>query len=124
MPEWGYSPEYKAYRDLSTGQWASRKQVQGWVTENIALADNAADGLAQMMADDLLRVGDWQAAMRQQIKQAYKQQYIAGKGGIEQMTQADWGSIGGQLSEQFSYLDSFSQEIAAGNLSEASTNVP
>ena len=118
MPEWGYSPEYKAYRDLSTGRWASRVQVQGWVTENIALAQNSADSLAAMVADDLIRVGDWQAVMRQQIKQSYIEQYITGKGGIEQMTQADWGSIGGQLSEQYSYLDSFSQEIAAGNLSE------
>lgn len=119
MPEWGYSPEYKAYRDLSTGQWASRAQVQGWVAENIALADNAADGLARMMADDLLRVGDWQAAMRQQIKQSYKQQYIAGKGGIEQMTQVDWGSIGGMTSEQYGYLDGFAREVAEGKLSES-----
>lgn len=118
MPEWSYSPEYKAYRDLSTGRWASRAQVQGWVTENIALGQNAADGLASMLADDLLRVGDWQAVMRQQIKQSYIEQYITGKGGLEQMTQADWGSIGGQLKEQFSYLDSFAQEIADGKLSE------
>ena len=118
MPEWGYSPEYKAYRNLSTGQWASRVQVQGWVTENIALADAAADQLATMMADDLLRVGDWQTIMRQQIKQQYVDQYIAGKGGIEQMTQTDWGSIGGQLKEQYGHLDDFAKEIAEGKLSE------
>ena len=119
MPEWGYSPEYKAYRNLTNGQWASRAQVQGWVTENIALAQNSVDSLATMMADDLIRVGDWQAVMRQQIKQSYIEQYITGKGGIEQMTQADWGSIGGQLSEQFSYLDNFAKEVAEGKLSEA-----
>ena len=118
MPEWGYSPEYNAYRNLSTGQWASRAQVQGWVTENIVLADTAVDQLATMMADDLLRVGDWQAVMRQQIKQSYIDQYIAGKGGIEQMTQADWGSIGGQLKEQYGHLDGFAKEVAEGKLSE------
>jgi len=70
MPEWGYSPKYKAYRNLSNGQWASRKQVQGWVADNLALADNAMDDLAHMMSDDLLRVGDWQQAMRTQIKKS------------------------------------------------------
>lgn len=118
MPEWGYSPRYKSYRNLSNGQWASRKQVQGWVADNLALADSATDTLANMMSNDLLRVGDWQTAMRQQIKKSYTDQYILGKGGIEQMTQADWGSIGGQLSRQFSYLDSFADDVASGKLSE------
>jgi len=118
MPEWSYSPRYKAYRNLSNGQWASRVQVQGWVTENIALAQNAADNLAGMVANDLIRVGDWQVVMRQELKKTYTEQYLAGRGGVGQMTQADWGSIGGQLSEQYSYLDRFANEIAAGNLSE------
>lgn len=118
MPEWGYSPQYKSYRNLSNGQWASRKQVQGWVADNLALADTATDSLAQMMSNDLLRVGDWQTAMRQQIKKSYTDQYILGKGGIEQMTQADWGSIGGQCKRQYSYLDSFAQDVAGGKLSE------
>ena len=118
MPEWSYSPRYKAYRNLSNGQWASRVQVQSWVTENIALAQNTADGLASMVSNDLIRVGDWQAVMRQELKKTYTEQYLAGRGGIEQMTQADWGSIGGQLSEQFSYLDRFAGEVADGKLSE------
>lgn len=118
MPEWGYSPKYKAYRNLSNGQWASRKQVQGWVADNLALADSATDMLANMMSNDLLRVGDWQTAMRQQVKKSYTDQYILGKGGIEQMMPKDWSSIGGQLSRQFSYLDNFADDVASGKLSE------
>jgi hypothetical protein len=35
------------------------------------------------------------------------------------MTQADWGSIGGMLKEQYKYLDGFANDIASGDMTEA-----
>jgi len=61
----------------------------------------------------------WQQTMRQEIKTRYIQQYMAGRGGMGPMTQADWGSIGGQVADQYRYLDGFAREIAEGKLSEA-----
>ena len=60
----------------------------------------------------------WQTAMRQEIKDEYIRQYLLGRGGLSQMTQADWGSIGGMLREQYRYLDRFAGEIAEGQLTE------
>ena len=71
-----------------------------------------------MLADDLVDVRLWQTSMRSEIKQAYIDQYLAGKGGIERMTQADWGSIGGMTAEQYRHLDKFADEVAGGKLSE------
>ena len=118
MPDWTYSPEYKRYRDAATGRWAARDQVQGWVTESISLADNRTRALSSMLADDLVDVRMWQTSMRSEIKQAYIDQYLAGKGGIGRMAQADWGSIGGMTAEQYRYLDKFADEVAGGKLSE------
>jgi len=42
-----------------------------------------------------------------------------GRGGLGAMTQADWGSIGGMLKEQYRYLAEFAKAIAEGKLSEA-----
>jgi len=61
----------------------------------------------------------WQATMRQQIKDEYIRQYVIARGGVENMAQADWGSIGGMLADQYRYLDRFAADIASGNLSAA-----
>ena len=66
----------------------------------------------------MIDVRMWQTEMRSQIKQSYIDKYIAGRGGIEQMTQADWGSIGGMTADQYRYLDKFADEVAGGKLSE------
>lgn len=81
--------------------------------------DRVAD-LAHALAEDAITVGEWEAAMREEIKTAYIEQYLLGRGGLGQMTQADWGSIGGMLgSDQYRFLNRFAAEIAAGELSEA-----
>jgi len=79
--------------------------------------DRVAD-LAHALAEDSITVGEWELAMREEIKTAYIEQYLLGRGGVEQMTQADWGSIGGSLSESYSYLSNFSRQIANGELAE------
>lgn len=66
-----------------------------------------------------LEIGAWQTAMRQEIKTRYIQQYLAGRGGVGPMTQADYGSIGGMIADQYRYLDGFAADVAEGKLSEA-----
>ena len=65
-----------------------------------------------------LDVGSWQSIMRQEIKTRYIQQYLAGRGGVGAMTQADYGSIGGMIADQYRYLDGFARDIAEGKLTE------
>lgn len=77
------------------------------------------DGLASMLTGDQLNVRDWETLMRQSIKDQYIQEYLLGRGGLSQMTQEDWGSIGGMLAEQYRFLDPFAQQIADENLTEA-----
>jgi len=103
---------------MDNGQWASRKQIEGWVSDAVAMADSGTDELARMIGDVQIDSRSWETSMRQQILEAYKQQYMLGKGGIEQMTAQDWGSIGGMVADQYRYLDRFAQQIADGLLSE------
>jgi hypothetical protein len=118
MPEWVYDLRSARYRDLETGRYVSSVQVRKWADEAIDASAEGARGLASLLATDRLALGDWQGMMREGIKEQYVAQYIAGRGGIEQMTQTDWGSVGGMLREQYRYLDGFAREVAAGNLTE------
>jgi hypothetical protein len=106
------------YRDLTTGRFVSESVVLEWVEVSMAQSSVVTDALTQQLASRQIRLQAWQTLMRQEIKDEYIRQYLLGKGGITQMTQADWGSIGGMLSEQYGYLDGFAAQIASGNLSE------
>lgn len=119
MPNWIWLPELLRYRNLDTGVFVSSETVRGWAFDSIAASGNAAQEAASMLADSLLNLPDWEQVMRDELKGEYIRQYILGKGGLEQMTQADWGSIGGMLGDQYRYLDGFAQQIADGTLTEA-----
>lgn len=76
-------------------------------------------GLGHEVATGAISLGQWETAMRLQIKNAYIQQYLSGIGGVEMMGFAEYGSIGGMLTEQYGHLNNFAEQIAAGKLSEA-----
>ena len=114
---WTYYPDTNRYRDDDTGRFATKKDVWRWSDANIlAYAEqsrNLATGLAEGRS-----VGVWENEMRAHIKAEYVRQYLLGRGGRDAMTQADWGSVGGMIAEQYKHLDGFAAEIAAGELSE------
>lgn len=118
---WQWSLSASRYRDSVTGRFLSRARALEFVTASIAATDDVVATLGSFVASDTPSISsdDWRTAMRQEIKDEYIRQYLLGRGGIEQMTQADWGSIGGSLAEQYRRLDVFRDEIAAGELSEA-----
>lgn len=125
-----WDPRIARYRDTITGRLVARSTVLGFVDDSIAASIAAppvtldgvttmgSDFLAQMVGNDLLDPADWNNLMRGEIKREYLRQYFLGIGGVEQMTPARWGQIGGMLADQYRFLDAMTVEIAAGNLSE------
>lgn len=47
---------------------------------------------------------EWNVAMRQELKAEYLRQQMLGRGGRDQMAAEDWGSVGGQLVNQYRLL--------------------
>lgn len=118
MP-WIWEEGTTRYRDQATGRFLSAPDVRDLSSESVRIAGSGTDGLAGMLAEDQVNVRDWETLMRQSIKDEYIQQYVLARGGLEQMTAQDWGSIGGMLADQYRYLGNFSREIAAGELTES-----
>lgn len=121
MAKWGWVGKVAQFWNRTVGRLVPRLQVQSWTNQSIDLSP--AQSWAADLAEGRLSVQSWQQQMRQEIKREYIRQYLAGKGGIEQMTAKDWGSIGGAVGEQYKYLDRFAQEIADGNLTEGQIRV-
>lgn len=70
-----------------------------------------------LMQEGEITIQQWTLSMRELIKNVYRAQYELGIGGSQNMTQADYGRLGGILQEQYRYLQNFAQEIADGKLS-------
>jgi len=115
---WVWSIAAKRYRDTDTGQFLSRESALDFVSQSIAQSQLVVDQLSSLVAGGQLDPNDWRDLMRQEIKTEYIREYLLGIGGREQMTFADWGSIGGMLKEQYAYLENFMDEIISLNLSE------
>ena len=115
MP-WLYDPRSHRYRDSDSGRYLTQNQVKGLVQQSIDAAASNLSGITGLAGSGQLSPADFNARMRDEIKYSTIRQYLLGRGGLNQMTQEDWGSIGGMLADQYRYLDPFSQEIV--NLSE------
>jgi hypothetical protein len=117
---WFWNPTAHRYQWLNgSARFLARATVLEWVETLLSGSASASDTLADLVAGSLLAPSDWFAAMRQEIKDVYIQEYLLGIGGRGRMTQADWGSVGGMIAEQYRWLNGFYDEILAGNLTEA-----
>lgn len=114
-----YDPRIRGsgYRDAVTGRIISRHEVLEQVEVMISRSDDVVTALTQMLGNRTISLDTWHQVMRQEIKDNYITQYLAGRGGRGKMTPTDWGSIGGMVAEQYKYLSAFRDEIASGDLS-------
>jgi len=83
----------------------------GYVGDNIAFQ-------TQRLVDGKISIPAWQRAMRKEMRDSWRTQYILGAGGVEQMTQADWGRIGGRLNQQYKYLNGFADAIVDADFTD------
>lgn len=86
--------------------------------ERTAASKDILVAYARALSSGSADVTEWMSAVRTELKNAYLQLAALGKGGWDQMTPADWGRVGGDLADQFAYLQRFADEIAVGNLTE------
>jgi hypothetical protein len=114
--KWDWRPRVARFWNRTVGRLAPRLRVRE--VANVVIDASKAMDWSAAVTDGSMRVQDWHEAMRAEIRRNYIQQYLAGRGGTGQMTQADWGSVGGSIADQYRYLDRMAREVEAGNLTE------
>lgn len=118
MPDFYWDPSVARFRD-EAGQFVANDTVQGFVDDSLFSLGNVMDPVIDLTLDGTITPSDLEAEIREHLKREYLRQYYLGIGGRAQMTQTDYGSIGGDLAFQYRKLEGFIEEIAAGDLSEA-----
>lgn len=100
------------YRDTVTGRFVKPEVVLGWLKESVEGSKAALQ--RQAIADNF-------TAFKQELKEEYIRQYIAGRGGLPQMEQSDWGRLGQLIREQYRFADKFATDLSS--LTEAQATV-
>lgn len=67
--------------------------------------------LAQQLIDGQITVAQWQASMREFIRVTHREAAGIAMGGVENVTQSQWGYVGSLVKKQYAYLGNFAQEI-------------
>jgi len=127
MAFWQWDESTRRYRITSdgaralnqpSGSFVGQVKMLGFRDELIAQQKQRAVSLASDLSSGSLSIQDWLISMRKETKDTYLSQYMLGRGGRNAMTQADYGRVGRQIRDQYSFLQNFAERIADGKYSE------
>ncbi|MBE9478879.1 MAG: hypothetical protein IMY80_02855 [Chloroflexi bacterium] len=100
----------------SAGTVFPQAQLRMMMTESIKLSSEYLNNISNQYTNGNITRTQFIDGMRRELKNEYIRQYMLGRGGYEQMTYADWGSVGGDLASQYRYIDGFADDLLAGDL--------
>jgi hypothetical protein len=113
-PRYTWDPESGRYRDTRTGRFVPETQIRTAIDRAIIKANGEVASLARQLRKGDITLEEWSEAMRTEIKAQQLAAAMVARGGVEQMTQDDYGRVGGQIANQYRYLNNFQSEIAGG----------
>lgn len=115
-PSWYYYRDRNQYQDAESGKFISQSRVRALMQRFENRYKQDIKSISDRLSNGEISIQRWVTEMRQAVKDAYVIQYTVGKGGVGNMTQSDWGRIGGLLKGQYAYLNGFASQIANGEL--------
>lgn len=116
-PGWIWDAASRRYRSTQTGRFIGQKVLDELRDAYIDKQKERIAGITDRLVDGDTNVQQWVLEMRKEIKTTYITEYSASRGGVKNVTQAEWGRAGQLLRKQYEYLDKFAQDIATGKLS-------
>lgn len=120
MP-WAWDDTQKIHINTDDGSRMTREKLLAFSQQSVEASVSQINTLASQISTGILTPAQWREGMREELKHEYIRQYLLGRGGRDQMTSVDWGSIGGSLVEQYKYLDGFADVV--GGLTEGQIKV-
>ncbi len=114
-----YENSTERWRDTSTGRFIPQATVADEMLRHSDATHSTLEALTRQLYAGDINLARWQVAVASELKDAHLAQAMFGAGGRANMGFAEFGRVGQTLREQYSYLDKFAADIAAGRVSEA-----
>ncbi len=118
-PLWYWDDSVKRYRSPETGRFVGIDDMNSLRAEFMTTQRLRLEGLTDGYSSGTIDYTTYHKQVNDIIRETYIDNYVMGAGGRNNMTQKDWGSVGGMLKEQYGYLNPFMAEIESGKLSPA-----
>lgn len=102
------------YRNARTGRYVARSTVRRGLSRAVTTAERRIGTLARQLQAREVTLADWQTAMRVELRNVHGYAAASARGGLAQMSPADWGRVGQRLRFQYEKLGAFARQIEAG----------
>lgn len=115
----GWNAASQRYTDLASGRFVPHAAVSRAIGGPNGVIVNARieiERLAEQVTDGTIEIGEWQERMAGAVKNLDVATMAAGKGGIAQLTQRDYGLAGQRLRFDYARLEQFARDIEAGRI--------
>lgn len=107
------------YRRSDTGRFVARRRIVRLLERSVSQRERRLnDGVLAYM-EGRISPEAWKARTRMLLKRQYVQNAALGKGGWDQLTQSDYGRLGGKLRWEYARLNEMAAQIRAGEVSPA-----
>lgn len=118
MP-YAYNNTAQRWFDTASGKFVSETVVVEEMRGHQTATYNVLDNVTRQLYAGQLTIEQWQYVVAAELKDAHLAQAMFAVGGKRNMTQANYGRVGGTLADEYRYLSNFASQIAAGTISEA-----
>jgi hypothetical protein len=114
LSQYGYNPKSRRYVNLKTGRFVPAKDVRAAVDAVIDAESMKSHNIGQQLIDGKVTLADWQGQMTSNLKTLHVAMGVAGNGGFQNTSSADFGFIGSLIKKQYAYLRDFAKQVASG----------
>ncbi len=114
-----YDNRAERWRDNATGRFIPHEAVVSEMRVHQQATYATLEGLTNQLYAKQITLAQWQLGVASELKDAHLAQAMFGAGGRANMTFVEFGRVGQTLREQYSFLNKFAADIAAGRQSQA-----
>lgn len=115
-PQYVWEPRASRYRHVTSGRFVDPATVHQWLLDTTANAGRTIRDLTQQLRVGATDLRAWQLEMTTNIRLTHSANAAAAKGGLSQMTTADWQRVEQSIARELTYLDRFARGMADGSI--------
>ena len=114
MVEYSYDSKSNRYRNLLTGRYIQKTQVDSLIRKRITQIGADLQTVGNLLEGDRISLEIWQQATAYTIRELHLQSYMLARGGKAQMKPEDYLIVARELKKQYGYLRTFAEDINRG----------
>jgi hypothetical protein len=120
--EFIWDKRVQRYRYKDSGKFVSLEAVQNLTRKAIFQSEKTIAKISKSLISNNIEVADWEKGFAQELRKIHSYQYLLGIGGHKNMTNIDYGVLGGEIKNELKYLRKFAQTLIKNGMSEAEFN--